>query len=125
MEKNICAICSLVPTVFSGSCLIKYCTFRFAQSKRYYVQVTGDFLPTKKIQTFGEFDGPGVAISRRARTASGNLLHDVLALNLSYSFIVDGSQVADPANVYMNRDVNLVTNIFIIKGGRGDLVQCQ
>ena len=37
-------------------------TFRFAAPKAIKVQVTGDFLPTKKIQTpFGEFDGPGVA----------------------------------------------------------------
>ena len=37
-------------------------TFRLKAPKAVKVQVTGDFLPTQKIQTpFGEFDGPGVA----------------------------------------------------------------
>ena len=36
-------------------------TFRFAAPKAIKVQVTGDFLPTKKIQTpFDEFDGQDV-----------------------------------------------------------------
>ena len=39
----------------------------------------------------------------------------------SYNFIVDGVKVCDPANVYINRDVASVANIFIIDGGRGDL----
>ncbi len=40
----------------------------------------------------------------------------------SYSFIVDGLKVTDPNNVYLNRDVASVTNIFIIKGGQGDFL---
>lgn len=98
-------------------------TFRFAAPKAIKVQVTGDFLPTKKIQTpFGEFDGPGVADLKEGKGGIWEFTTDVLAPELySYSFIVDGLQVKDPANVYMNRDVNSVTNIFIIKGGRGDL----
>lgn len=98
-------------------------TFRFAAPKAIKVQVTGDFLPTKKIQTpFGEFDGPGVADLKEGKDGIWEFTSDVLAPELySYSFIVDGLQVKDPANVYMNRDVNSVTNIFIIKGGRGDL----
>ena len=98
-------------------------TFRFAAPKAIKVQVTGDFLPTKKIQTpFGEFDGPGVADLKEGKDGIWEFTSDVLASELySYSFIVDGLQVKDPANVYMNRDVNSVTNIFIIKGGRGDL----
>lgn len=98
-------------------------TFRFATPKAIKVQVTGDFLPTKKIQTpFGEFDGPGVADLKEGKDGIWEFTSDALAPELySYSFIVDGLQVKDPANVYMNRDVNSVTNIFIIKGGRGDL----
>lgn len=98
-------------------------TFRFAAPKAIKVQVTGDFLPTKKIQTpFGEFDGPGVADLKEGKDGIWEFTSDVLTPELySYSFIVDGLQVKDPANVYMNRDVNSVTNIFIIKGGRGDL----
>lgn len=98
-------------------------TFRFAAPKAIKVQVTGDFLPTKKIQTpFGEFDGPGVADLKEGKDGIWEFTTDVLASELySYSFIVDGLQVKDPANVYMIRDVNSVTNIFIIKGGKGDL----
>ena len=39
----------------------------------------------------------------------------------SYAFVVDGMRMLDPSNVFMNRDVNTVTNIFIIGGGQGDL----
>ena len=39
----------------------------------------------------------------------------------SYSFIVDGMKIHDPANVYMIRDVASVTNVFIVGGERADL----
>lgn len=39
----------------------------------------------------------------------------------SYNFFVDGVKICDPANVYINRDVASVANIFIIGGDRGDL----
>lgn len=40
----------------------------------------------------------------------------------NYTFIVDGlKNVIDPNNVYVNRDVASLFNIFIIKGGCGDL----
>lgn len=39
----------------------------------------------------------------------------------SYNYFVDGVKVCDPANVYINRDVASVANIFIIGGDRGDL----
>jgi enterochelin esterase-like enzyme len=41
----------------------------------------------------------------------------------SYSFIVDGVNVMDPNNVFMNRDVATVTNIFFINGNPADLYQ--
>ena len=34
----------------------------------------------------------------------------------SYTFLVDGLKINDPANVYMIRDVASVTNVFIIGG---------
>lgn len=40
----------------------------------------------------------------------------------NYTFIVDGlKNVIDPNNVYVSRDVASLFNIFIIKGGCGDL----
>lgn len=38
-----------------------------------------------------------------------------------YSFLVDGLKTLDPSNVYLNRDVASVFNIFIIGNGNGDL----
>lgn len=39
----------------------------------------------------------------------------------NYSFLVDGLKVTDPNNVYVNRDVSSVFNIFIVGNGKGDL----
>jgi enterochelin esterase-like enzyme len=39
----------------------------------------------------------------------------------SYSFDVDGVRVLDPGNVYLNRDIATLTNIFIVGGQPGDL----
>ncbi|MGM9760196.1 MAG: alpha/beta hydrolase-fold protein, partial [Parabacteroides sp.] len=39
----------------------------------------------------------------------------------SYTFLVDGVKTTDPNNVYLNRDVASVANIFIVPGGAGDL----
>lgn len=45
----------------------------------------------------------------------------VMPSNLySYSFFVDGVRVIDPNNVYVDRDVATLSNIFILKGGNGD-----
>jgi enterochelin esterase family protein len=38
-----------------------------------------------------------------------------------YSFTVDGVKTTDPSNVYLIRDVASVTNVFIVKGDKGDL----
>ncbi len=99
-------------------------TFRFKAPKAVKVQVTGDFLPTQKIQTpFGEFDGPGVADLKEGKDGVWEYTTpEPLAPELySYSFIVDDLKVMDPANVYMIRDVATVTNVFLIGGGRADL----
>jgi len=39
----------------------------------------------------------------------------------TYSFMVDGVRTLDPINVYTNRDVATVTNMFIVGNGIGDL----
>lgn len=99
-------------------------TFRMKAPKAVKVQVTGDFLPTQKIQTpYGEFDGPGVAELKEGKdgiweyTTTAPLASELY----SYSFVVDGQRMMDPSNVYMIRDVGSVTNVFIVKGGVGDL----
>lgn len=99
-------------------------TFRFQAPDAKKVQVTGDFLPTQKVQTpFGETDVPGSAdLQKNKDNVWEYTTPQALPSELySYSFIVDGLKVTDPNNVYLNRDVASVTNIFIIKGGAGDL----
>lgn len=97
-------------------------TFRFAAPNAQEVKVTGDFLPTEKIQTpFGEFDGPGSAALTKNDQGVWEYTSPVLEPELySYSILVDGLKVNDPSNVYQIRDTGTITNIFIIKGGCGD-----
>jgi enterochelin esterase-like enzyme len=99
-------------------------TFRLKAPKANSVQITGDFLPTQKVNTpYGKFDVPGVASLTMGKDSLWEFTTPVpLASELySYNFIVDGVRVLDPSNVYMNRDVTSVTNIFIIGGNPGDL----
>ena len=91
-------------------------TFRLKAPKAVKVQVTGDFLPTQKIKTpFGEFDGPGVADLKENKDGVWEFTTpEPLKPELySYTFLVDGLKINDPANVYMIRDVASVTNVFI------------
>lgn len=99
-------------------------TFRFVAPKAVKVQVTGDFLPTRKEETpFGIVDSPVFADLKEGKeglweyTTPAPLPSELY----SYSFIVDGLKTTDPNNVYLNRDVASLTNIFIIKGEVGNL----
>lgn len=97
-------------------------TFRLVAPSAAKVQVTGDFLPTQKIETpFGTFDGPGFA-ELKLKDGVWEYTCAPLAPELySYSFVVDGLMIRDPSNVYMIRDVASVTNVFIIGGDRAEL----
>ncbi|MBQ8502003.1 MAG: esterase [Bacteroides sp.] len=99
-------------------------TFRLKAPKAVRVQVTGDFLPTQKSKTnFGVFEAPGVAdLVENKNGVWEYTTPSPLAPELySYTFLVDGLKINDPANVYMIRDVSSVTNVFIIGGERADL----
>ena len=94
-------------------------TFRLKAPKAVTVQVTGDFLPSQKIETpFGKFDGPGAADLKENQDGVWEYTTpEPLKPELySYTFIVDGLKINDPSNVYMIRDVASVTNVFIIGG---------
>lgn len=113
-----------VPTIISPEVHPDHTvTFRLNAPAAKHVQVTGDFLPTEKIETtFGVFDGPGYA----DLTNNGNGVWEYTSTQLapelySYTFVVDSLKINDPANVYMLRDVASVTNIFIVPGDRADL----
>ena len=99
-------------------------TFRLHAPQAVKVEVTGDFLPTQKMETqYGVFDAPGVAgLTKNAQGVWEFTTPQALAPELySYTFVIDGVKVTDPNNVYMIRDVASVTSIFIIGGGRADL----
>jgi enterochelin esterase family protein len=87
-------------------------TFRFLAPKAVRVEVTGDFLPT---QTPAELtEGKDGVWEYTTPTPLEPELY-------SYAFLVDGLKCIDPNNVFLNRDVASLTNIFLIEGGRDSL----
>ena len=101
----------------------KTVTFRIAAPKAVKVQVTGDFLPTEKIQTpFGEVDAPGTADLIEKDGVWEYTTPEPLKPELySYTMLVDGLKINDPSNVFRIRDVKSVSDVFIIPGERADL----
>ena len=99
-------------------------TFRLQDPEATKVEITGDFLPTQKMETpFGEFDTPGSAeLIKNAQGIWEFTTPQALPSELySYSFVIGGAKVTDPNNVYTIRDVASVTSVFIIGGERADL----
>lgn len=94
-------------------------TFRFKAPKAVRVQLTGDFLP---VQKNAKFEAPGIVDLKEGQEGVWEYTTpEPLKPELySYSFIVDGLRVNDPANVYLIRDVSTLTNVFIIGGDRAD-----
>lgn len=85
-------------------------TFRLHAPKAVKVLVTGDFLPDSTAELTENENG------------IWSFTTPPLAPELySYAFIVDGLKILDPANVYVNRDVATLANIFLIEGGQADL----
>ncbi|RXG31907.1 esterase [Leeuwenhoekiella marinoflava] len=105
----------------------KTVTFRLAAPQADSVQVTGDFLPTIKVETpMGKVDGPGKV--NLIKNEDGIWSFTTKALNpelYTYAFIVDGFKTTDPANPFLIRDVVSVTNIFIVPGEQADLYRVQ
>ena len=99
-------------------------TFRFLAPKAIKVRITGDFLPSQKIETpRGCFETAGIADLKEGKNGIWEYTtpKPLPSELYSYSFIVDNLKTTDPNNVYLNRDVATIANIFIIKGGQGDL----
>lgn len=94
-------------------------TFRFKAPKAVRVQLTGDFLP---VQKNAKFEAPGIVDLKEGQEGVWEYTTpEPLKPELySYSFIVDGLRMNDPANVYLIRDVSTLTNVFIIGGDRTD-----
>ena len=94
-------------------------TFRFKAPKAARVQLTGDFLT---VQKNAKFEAPGIVDLKEGQEGVWEYTTpEPLKPELySYSFIVDGLRMNDPANVYLIRDVSTLTNVFIIGGDRAD-----
>ena len=99
-------------------------TFNIIAPKAVKVEVTGDFLPTTKIEVpgFGTVEQPGVAQLTEGKDGIWSYTTSMLAPELySYTFNIDGmTGVKDPANIYVNRDIVSFSNIFIVSEKQGD-----
>ena len=105
-------------------------TFRYRAPKAIKVEVTGDFLPTQKVEAeFNgqkrSFDVPGV---RELKEGPGGVWEyttdSPVAPDLyNYTFRVDGNTVIDPVNMWVNRDVASLTSVLLVtaEGARSDL----
>lgn len=101
--------------------------FRLYAPNARVVQVTGDFLPTQKVTTpVGEYERQGVADMILGSDSVWTFTSTPLAPELySYTLIVDGLKINDPSNVHRIRDVNSVSDVFIIPGEGADLYTIQ
>ena len=105
-------------------------TFRYQAPKAVKVEVTGDFLPTEKMEV--EFNGqkmtydaPGVGVLKEGR---GGVWEYTTPFKVepelyNYTFRVDGNTVIDPNNMWVNRDVASLTSVLLVAepGARSDL----
>lgn len=97
-------------------------TFSLFAPKAVKVEVTGDFLPPVAFDSpMGKVEQPGTAELTEGKNGLWTFTSQPLAPELySYSFIVNGMKILDPANVYVNRDVASLTSIFIVSENSGD-----
>ena len=105
-------------------------TFRFQAPKAIKVEVTGDFLPTQKMEVeFGGqkmvYDAPGVGVFKEGKGGVWEYTTDfVVAPDMyNYTFRVDGVSQIDPHNMWVNRDVASLTSVLLVPapGERSDL----
>ena len=99
-------------------------TFNVVAPEAQKVQITGDFLPAKKIEYQGNtYDSPGVADLVKNDKGVWSFTSDKLQPELyTYNIIVDGVKIIDPLNVYNIRDINNLFSVLLIGGNaRTDL----
>jgi len=97
-------------------------TFRVLAPNAQKVQITGDMLPTHKIDTpMGKFDAPGVADLVKDEKGVWTYKTGKLASELyTYNVMVDGVRTLDPSNVHCVRDVTNLFSMLLIGGGQAD-----
>ncbi|MDE7159655.1 MAG: esterase [Muribaculaceae bacterium] len=88
-------------------------TFRLLAPEARSVQVAGDFLLPSGAEPVADMTrGDGGVWEFTSAPLPPELY--------SYAFIVDGTRITDPSNVYQLRDIATLTNVFLIPGGQGD-----
>ena len=102
-------------------------TFRYQAPKAVKVTVSGDFLPTQKMtyrtgDRVRTYDAPGVAELKEGQNGIWEYTTDfkVAPEMYTYTFNVDGNNVIDKNNMWVNRDIASLTSAFIVPGGRAD-----
>ena len=82
------------------------------------VQITGDFLPAKKVEFGGNtYETPGVVDLVKNDKGVWSFTSAPLAPELyTYNMIVDGVKIIDPLNVYNIRDINNLFSVLLIGG---------
>ncbi len=86
-------------------------TFKLFAPKAIKVELVGDMLTS----------GSNIVEMKEGKNGVWNFSTQSLEPELySYKFIVNGIGYLDPSNVYINRDVSSITNIFIISKEKGD-----
>ena len=98
-------------------------TFNIYAPKAVKVEVSGDFLPKTTVDTpFGPQESTIPASLTEGANGVWTFTTGKLEPELySYTFNIDGmTDIKDPANVYVNRDITSYTNIFIISSSKGD-----
>ena len=105
-------------------------TFRYQAPKAVKVEVTGDFLPTQKMEfeMNGQkmsYDAPGVRELKEGKMGVWEYTTDfkVAPEMYTYTFRVDGKTVIDDNNVFVNRDIASLTSVLLVPeaGARSDL----
>ena len=105
-------------------------TFRYRAPKAVKVQVTGDFLPTQKLEfemngNKMSYDAPGMAdlVEGQGGVWEYTTPFVVAPEMYTYTMIVDGNSVIDNNNVFVNRDIASLTSVLLVPkaGERSDL----
>lgn len=102
----------------------KTVTFNLIAPEAQKVQITGDFLPSNKVEYQGNsYETPGVVDLVKDDKGVWSFTSNVLKPELyTYNMIVDGVKIIDPLNVYNIRDINNLFSVLLIDGdARTDL----
>ena len=96
----------------------KSVTFNLIAPEAQKVQITGDFLPSNKVEYQGNsYETPGVADLVKDEKGVWSFTSNALKPELyTYNMIVDGVKIIDPLNVYNIRDINNLFSVLLIDG---------